>query len=188
MCLKGRASIQRHRTLSSVLARSACYKRILFYAKAGDRDSGTLFQLAWKGLPRKEKRIKRLRSCPANRKTALASYNPLSHFRAESGCSLCSQAEKRNFFPSSCRGRGLLLFPVTASDKNRIISVEDGKAAACASISHRTKCRVVAAAGYSELYCCPKQGCALGRGKLITLALPMQRAASPGRQAGALWD
>lgn len=37
---------------------SACYKRILFCAKTGDQDMGTLLQLAGEGLPRKEKRDK----------------------------------------------------------------------------------------------------------------------------------
>lgn len=92
---QGTVSIQRCRTLPSELATTGFISR----AVTEDQDTGTLFQLARERIPRKEKRIKRLRPCSANRNTVVASYRLLPHFSPVSRCSLCSQAENRHLPP-----------------------------------------------------------------------------------------
>lgn len=92
---QGRVSIQRHRTLSSVLATRGYF----FVPRQETKILVPYSSWPGKGSPGMKKRIKRLRSCPANMKTALANYRLLPHFRAVSCCSLCYQAEKRHLPP-----------------------------------------------------------------------------------------
>lgn len=171
---------------------SACYKRIPFCAKTGDQDIGTLFQLAGEGLPRKEKkRIKRLRSCPANRKTALASYRLSPHFRAASCCSLRCQAEKRHLphippTEEEVHSYSLPLLPLQTRTglfwlrTARQLPVHPSNASL-------TELSAVWGQQWGSQRC-PKQGCALGREKL---KLPLGSAPAEScmdRQAGASWD
>lgn len=87
---QGRVSVQRHRTLSAALA-----TRGFFFVPTQESEILVPYS-SWlgKGSAGRKKRIKRLRSCPASRKTALASSQLLPRFRAESCCSLHYQAKR----------------------------------------------------------------------------------------------
>lgn len=105
---EGRVPIQRHRALSSALA-----TRGFFFVPRQETKILVPYS-SWpeKGSPgRQKKRRKTFRSCPANRKMALASYRLLPHFRAVSCCSLCSQAEKRHLPPILLQRKRSILTP-----------------------------------------------------------------------------
>lgn len=85
---QGRVSVQRHRT-------SALATRGFFFVPTQESEILVPYS-SWlgKGCSGRKKRIKRLRSCPASRKTALASSRLLPRFRAESCCSPRCQAKR----------------------------------------------------------------------------------------------
>lgn len=146
---QGSVSVQRHRTLSSVLTTRGFFfvprqetKILVPYSSCQAKGSPGRKKKGWRGLDHALsagwRHLPAIDSC---------------HISGQCLAVPCALKQRRNtFLPYSCRGRGPLLLPapVSPSDQNRIISLEDSKAAACASIqhtAHRIKRRMGSAVG-----------------------------------------